>query len=71
MGTFSISFEFEMTLKQKSLVNIKSAQMLIQTMTRIYLLVEISKSGANITCFQMLYYVHTYSAISLQLGANI
>lgn len=45
--------------------------MLIQTMTRIYLLVEISKSGANITCFQMLYYVHTYSAISLQLGANI
>lgn len=55
MGIFNISFEFEMTLKWKILVNIKSAQMLIQTMTRIHLLVEISKSGANITCFQMLY----------------
>lgn len=36
VGIFTISFEFEMTLKWKSLVNIKSAQMLIQTMTRIY-----------------------------------
>lgn len=58
-----------MTLKWKNLVNIKSAQMLIQKMNWIYSITEISKTGANITGFQMSYFVYTYFAMSLELDA--